>query len=114
MSREMDSRTIPWYRVYVKVARACRTPFVFCLDRWYLPLDLDSVKRFSVTPWAYRAEVSDCDDAAFAFKGKYGHAVGIACTFAHCWNVVLTDEVWHVEPQSGEMFRRKWALAVII
>ena len=96
---------VPRYKVYLKVARACRTPFVFCLDRWYKPQSLESVKPFSITPWEYRAEVSDCDDAAFAFKGKYGHGVGIACSFAHCWNVVLCDEVWHIEPQNGAMFR---------
>jgi len=114
VAQHRDGGMVPRYRVYLKVARACRTPFVFCLDRWYKPQDLESVKRFSVTPWTYRTEVSDCDDAAFAFKGKYGHGVGVACSFAHCWNVVLSDDVWHIEPQNGAMFRHKWAFAVII
>ncbi len=102
------------HKVYLKVALACRTPFVFCLDRRYRPLNLEAVKQFSVAPWQYRPEVNDCDDAAFAFKGKYGHGVGIACSFTHCWNIVLCDQIWHVEPQNGSMFKRRWAFAVII
>jgi hypothetical protein len=34
---------IPRWKVYFKVAWACRTPFVVCLDRKYRPLELEDL-----------------------------------------------------------------------
>ncbi len=105
------------WKVYLKVVRACRTPFVFCLDRQYRLLEVGDVMRLAKAfpPWHYVPEVNDCDDAAFAFRAFGGHGIGIALSRRHAWNIALcADGVWHVEPQNGIVSRNKWALAVII
>lgn len=108
---------IPAWKVYLKLAWACRTPFVQCLDRRYEPLEVEALRAraSAFLPWRYVPEVSDCDDAAQAFRAFAGHGVGIALTHRHAWNVALcADGVWHIEPQNGSFTRFKWALHVII
>jgi len=108
---------IPAWRAYQSLAWACGTPFVQCLDRRYQPRDVNELaeQARAFLPWRYMPEVSDCDDAAFAFRAYAGHGVGIALTPKHAWNVALcTDGVWHIEPQNGTLRRRKWALHVIV
>ena len=104
--------------VYLRVAWACKTPFVFVLDKKYEPRSIavlmKSVKDFW-PDWFYVPEFSDCDDAAFAFKGAYGHGIGIAIGHGHAWNIALCkDQVWHLEPQTGEFDIEKRATVVII
>jgi len=102
---------------YVRIAWACRTPFVLLLDRRYTPRQFQelapAVRAFQRGP--YVRETFDCDDFATALKGQLGHAIGIAITPRHAWNIALcTDGVWHIEPQTGEFRKRKWALFVMI
>jgi len=106
-----------WLAVYFKIARACRTPFVFCLDSKYRPWDLYELKRASGSfpKWEYSEEYADCDDAAFAFKGHMGHSIGIAIGHGHAWNVALCNNgIWHIEPQTGEFSQGKRAKVIII
>lgn len=108
---------IPRWKVYFKVAWACRTPFVLCLDRRYRPLEREELvaKAKAFPPWRYVPEFSDCDDAAHAFRAYVGHGVGIALNSRHAWNVaVCRDGVWQVEPQNGSLTRHKWAVHVVV
>lgn len=80
------------------------------LDRRYTPLQLEElapvVKDFKRGP--YVREAFDCDDFATALKAHVGHAVGIAMNHKHAWNVALcAEDVWHIEPQTGEFKKRK-------
>jgi len=108
---------IPSWKAYLRVAWACRTPLVLCLDRKYRLLDAEAVSaKARVFPrWHYVPEIMDCDDAAHAFRAFVGHGVGIALNHKHAWNIALCrDGVWHIEPQNGNMTRRRWALLVVI
>lgn len=107
---------MPRWKVYLKVW-ACGTPFVLCLDRKYRPVEAAELRRLATAfpPWQYVPEFKDCDDAAHAFRAFAGHGVGIALSRTHAWNVaVCTDGVWHIEPQTGVLTRKKRALAIIL
>jgi len=100
---------------YLKVALACRTPFVWCLDRNYVPVNIEHVRHVMPRYGPYEPEVFDCDDFAFAFKGELGHGIGIAINRRHAWNIALaTDGVYHIEPQTGEVTQNKRATIVIL
>jgi hypothetical protein len=108
---------IPRWRAYLALVRACWTPFVWCLDRRYRPLEPQELaaRLRAFPPWRYAPEVNDCDDAAHALRAFVGHGVGIALSHRHAWNVALChDGVWHIEPQNGRLTRRKWALVVVL
>jgi hypothetical protein len=108
---------IPSWKAYLTISWACRTPFVLCLDKRYELPDAASIRRTAEAfpRWHYLPEVKDCDDAAFAFRAFAGHGVGIALSRKHAWNLALcTDGVWHIEPQTGAVRRKKRALMVII
>jgi hypothetical protein len=108
---------IPWWKVYLRVSWACRTPLVLCLDLKYRPLDVEvvSARAKAFPKWNYAPDVMDCDDAAHAFRAFAGHGVGIALSHKHVWNIALChDGVWHIEPQNGTMTRKRWALLVVI
>ncbi|MBW2559395.1 MAG: hypothetical protein JRE40_00925 [Deltaproteobacteria bacterium] len=104
------------WRVYLKVAYALRTPFVFLLDKTYIPAQREWVRHEAArTTKPYMAELHDCDDFAFEFKVKIGGSCGVVIGSGHAWNMALcTDGVWQVEPQTGEMFKhspcRAWAV----
>jgi len=104
-------------RAYFSIACGCGTPFVLLLDRRYTPRSKqemqNAVAGFRRGP--YVPELFDCDDFATALKGQLGHAVGIAINHKHAWNVALCDDgVWHIEPQTCEFRRWKWALFVMV
>lgn len=105
-------------QVYFKVALACGTPFVFLMDKEYEPLAIAWViRRVKETweKWKYIPETHDCDDAAFMFKGVFGHSVGIAFGWRHAWNVILCkDGVWHFEPQTSAFSIERWAAVVLL
>ena len=108
---------MPQWKAYFTIAWACKTPFVLCLDRVYRlldPVQLEAVVS-GFPQWEYVPELSDCDDAAHAFRAYAGHGIGIALTGKHAWNIALcTDGVRHIEPQNRTMTRNKWALAIVI
>lgn len=99
-------------QAYLKLAWACKTPFVFCLDSEYYAFShLDGLPSYG----PYEPELFDCDDFAFALKGDMGHGMGIAIDRKHAWNVALTaNGVRHIEPQSGKIIPNRRALVVII
>jgi len=105
------------FKVYLRVSWACKTPFVLMMGRQYRPWRRDElaplVEAFMDGP--YVKETHDCDDFAFALKGQVGHGIGIAWNWKHCWNMALCeDSVWHIEPQTGELRDRNWAVVAII
>jgi hypothetical protein len=63
---------------------------------------------------AYQPEIHDCDNFAFEFKGiadKSTNTVGLVFGYMHglhCWNCAITPNgLIQIEPQTGEVFRRK-------
>jgi hypothetical protein len=109
----MTTGRIPWWKAYLRVARACRTPFVICIDAWYKPVLLRDV--LSHVPVSnYVAEAYDCDEFAFALRVTCGSGVGVCTNLQHVWNVALGEhEVWQVEPQIPAVVKR-WALVVLL
>ena len=105
------------FETYFRVSWACKTPFVLMMDRRYAPWRRDElmpvVEAFTDGP--YVRETHDCDDFAFAFKGQIGHGIGIAWNSKHCWNIALCEDgVRHIEPQTGQLKDRTWAMLAII
>ncbi len=108
---------MPRWKACLHTVRACRTPFVLCLDRSYEPFDVAVVtaKAREFPKWRYTPETRDCDDAAHSFRAFGGHGIGIAMNHRHAWNMALChDGVWHIEPQNGTLTRGKWACMVIL
>ena len=109
---------IPAWKVYFKVAWACKTPFVFLLDRKHKTITRGKMMEFYL--WMpnleYVPELRDCDNFAFMYKGiadRQTNAVGIILGWAkwarlpHLWNTGLTDEgVLQIEPQNAYIFKR--------
>ena len=104
---------IPVWKVYLRVAWACKTPFVLPFDVEYKEVTyrvlIDIAKTIKET-FKYITDVSDCDDAAWQFKAVASHkkenGVGLVVGWhngLHCWNVVLRDfgTTQQIEPQTG-------------
>ena len=105
---------IPVWKVYLKVAWACRTPLVLPLDLKYREINLSVLKVIAAKikrSFGYLTDVSDCDDAAWIFKGeasrKKENGIGFVIGWhkgLHCWNVALSGaKVFHIEPQTGNL-----------
>jgi len=100
--------------VYFKLVSACATPFVLFLDTKYNYVTNVVVSRLLrnklMSKFKYESEISDCDDAAWIFKGlassEKENGVGFVIGWhggLHCWNVVLgKDGVYQLEPQNGK------------
>lgn len=107
-------------KVYLKLAWALKTPFVLPLDLRYKAVTtpiLNQIIDTIVTSFSYTREFSDCDDAAWRFKGEasrirengVGFVIGWArwAMTAHCWNVLLMpDGIYQIEPQNGQVFEK--------
>jgi len=117
---------IPAWKVYFKVAWACKTPLVFLLDKKYETITKTLVRQFYnwMPSLSYIPEQRDCDNFGFIYKGiadRATNAVGLVIgrtTGWHLWNMALTKQgVEQIEPQNGKIVtknKRYWAWAVII
>jgi hypothetical protein len=115
-------------KIYLKVARACRTPLVFLLDKKYREIPEKTLKEIAEhikEKFVYINDISDCDDAALLFKAAASERLenGVGLVFGrtpqglHAWNVaVCVGKVIEVEPQSATIGKRKgyWPWVVII
>jgi len=102
------------YVAYFKLLCSCKTPFVYFLDTKYDYVSNVVVSRLLrnklISKFKYESDVSDCDDAAWIFKGlassEKENGVGFVIGWhsgLHCWNVVLgKDGVYQLEPQNGK------------
>lgn len=99
------------YKVYWELLKATKTPLIFMLDRVYMPTLKTRIQRYleEVAKLEYIADIMDCDNFAFAFKGfadMKGNSVGIVYgkykDTMHCWNVALLGyDTVQIEPQQG-------------
>ena len=107
------------FKIYFRIAWACKTPLVFLLDKEYRPVPEDILKNISVqikNQFEYINEISDCDDASFLFKAaaseKKENGVGIIWGTTprgrHLWSVAICEDGIHeVEPQNAKIGKRK-------
>ena len=113
-----------WLKLILKLLRA-GCPFILPLDSRYEPItqaELDNlITEYQVKELYYHPDIFDCDDFAWVFKGlasKRKLQVGFVIGWhhgLHCWNVVITDKVNWIEPQSGKINQRGyWPWLVII
>ena len=115
------------FKLYLRVAWALKTPFVFLMDTKYRllsALDARDVYHKKLQHIKYSA-FHDCN--AFAWLAKalaykerinsFGFVIGLARGL-HAWNCIATLQgVFQLEPQTERMFerdRKYWALLVII
>lgn len=106
---------IPAWKVYFKIVWVCKTPLVFLMDFRYKEVELGTLKAIASKikrSFGYLTDVSDCDDAAWIFKGEasrrkengVGFVIGLYKKGLHCWNMALSkDKVFHIEPQTGKL-----------
>lgn len=112
-------------KLWFKLAWQFKTPFVFPMDTIYYPITEDQLlELYDEFPHDYKwiPEVSDCDDAAFVFKGiasrhkinAIGVVTGKGLGGAHAWNCVLLDKgIVQFEPQNGKIVKYR-PMAVVI
>lgn len=117
-------------KMYLKVAWACKTPFILPLDMKYKLLSRDEFLNIGVAlaeEFKYLTDIADCDDAAWRFKGEasrrkengVGFVIGLMGRVLHTWNVAITEDgVFQVEPQDNVLVTkyksRYWSILVII
>lgn len=106
---------IPAWKVYFKIAWACKTPLVFLMDFRYKPIYarvLNDIGLVIKREFKYLEDVSDCDDAAWRFKAAasrkrengVGFVIGLFKRGLHCWNIALRyDGVFQIEPQTNKL-----------
>lgn len=112
------------FKVWLKLALALRTPFIFRMDGDYKVLhhaELLSHYTGSLSDREY-TPFHDCNAFAWLMKGraylKYINTIGFVIGFVlwakwwifpalHAWNVCITDKgVFQLEPQNGRIFKR--------
>ncbi len=109
---------IPAWKAYLKVAWALKTPFVFCLNRYYLILSENEIRQTyigKVSHHEYELDFFDCASFAWVKKAlahkdrvnSFGYVLGRMFEgIDHAWNCVITKEgVFQTEPQTGRMQR---------
>lgn len=117
---------IPAWKVYFKVAWACKTPLVFLFDKKYETITKTLMRQFynSMPSLGYLTEVRDCDNFGFIYKGiadRRTNAVGLVIgrtSVLHVWNMALTKQgVEQIEPQNGKIVTknkryRAWVILI--
>lgn len=116
-------------RMYLRVAWACKTPFILPLDMKYKLLSKNEFFDIGVAlaaDFKYITDISDCDDAAWRFKAEASrrkeNGVGLVIGWMkglHVWNVAITEDgVFQVEPQNNVLVTKRkiryWSIFVII
>ena len=118
----IDYQKLPYQEV-VKLVRKEMPGFVIkFLDKTFnCPTEAEWLKiisKISIHSWKYKAEVSDCDDFAHAFKGLAGlssgaNGVGFVMdrSSSHAYNLILVKNsrglsVRLVEPQTGKFVKK--------
>lgn len=114
---------IPAWKVYFRVAWACKTPLVFLLDKKYETITKTLMRRFydQMPDLSYIPEIRDCDNFGFIYKGtadRTTNAIGLVVGRTsgwHMWNLALTKEgVEQIEPQNGNIVTKKKRYRVFI
>lgn len=87
-------------KVYLRIAWALKTPFIFPLDKNYKTINLLTLEQVAnqvKAKFTYIADFSDCDDAAWRFKAVAStmreNAVGLVfgwASWAHCLHCLNT------------------------
>ena len=105
---------IPWWKAYLRVAWACKTPFVICIDNYYDEVDIADVMRY-IPEGEYVPETHDCDDFALVMnsyvaisfiKSTYDKQGAFMTLWSntHAYNGFVDDKAtWVYEPQNGRI-----------
>ena len=120
-------RMIKWYQLFWKLLKKAKTPLILPLDFDYEvmnEMELNNlIIEYDIKELYYKAEIFDCDDFAWVFKGlaskrkiqPVGLVIGRRKGIWHCWNVVITEKgTYFIEPQTGRIVEKGYKAWIII